>query len=71
MEKIRMSFISLQRVLKIASRAGEISEFEQNTLRYLVDQCSEEEQEHIIQRFGKQLPFLVKKQTVLNRKENE
>jgi len=58
-----MSFVSLQRILKIATRAGEISPYEQNTLRYLVSQCSDEEQRHILARFEEKLPFLVTNQT--------
>lgn len=58
MEKIRMSHVSLQRILAIASRADELSVYEISTLKYLVSQCSEEEKQHMVKRFGEKLQFL-------------
>lgn len=58
MENIKMSFVSLQRILRIVCRTDACDQYEQNTLRYLFSQCNEEEKTHLIQKFGDKLPFL-------------
>ena len=58
MENIQMSHVSLQRIFAIASRAGELSTYEVSTLKYLYSQCTDEEKQHMVKRFGEKLDFL-------------
>lgn len=58
MENIKMSYVSLSRILRVACRAGDIDEYERNTLRYLLKQCTEEEKEFLVGRYSSELPFL-------------
>jgi len=57
-----MSFISLQRILRIASKlkqeGGEIDQFEISTLKYLFGQCNQKQKEHILNKYGEELEFL-------------
>lgn len=58
MENIKMSHVSVQRILAVASRVDELSTYETNTLKHLFKQCSKEEQQHMVKRFGEKLDFL-------------
>ena len=62
MEKINMSFVSLQRILRVTARlveaGGEVNQYEINTLHYLFKQCDHDEQQHMIKKYGDTLPFL-------------
>lgn len=66
MEHIKMSFISLQRILRVVSKlkqqGGEVDEYEISTLKYLFEQCSIEEKKRIIEKFGTDLTFLTLEQ---------
>lgn len=65
MEKIKVNFVSLQRILRICCRlkesGGEIDKFEINTLQFMFRQCNEEEQLHMIKKYGEVLEFLKEK----------
>lgn len=56
-EMFNLTFVGLQRVFKMASRTN-VDNYEINTLVFLYNQCNEEEQKHLIKRFGDKLPFL-------------
>ena len=66
--KITISIVGLQRILRAMCRlvdaGGEINKAEQNSINYMLHQCTYEEQDILIERYGEVLTFLKKKERI-------
>jgi len=59
MERVQLSFTGVQRIFRIAQRAGELDKYEKNTLGHLYDQCSEDEKRFLLRVYGEGFDFLL------------
>lgn len=61
-DEYKLYWVGLCRIFRTAdnfvSQGGELSKFDEITYKYLFDQLSEEQKEHVLKMFAKNLDFL-------------